>query len=132
MTIGAFCVIRNDHGEILLCHRRDKDMWNLPGGRVEEGEAPWQAAVREAKEEVGLDVTIKDFVACHMKSHENDLVFTFTATYDTTQSPGLSDEADAVAFYALDALPENTAPKQRERLEQCFRSGVTWPVLAEQ
>lgn len=56
MTIGAFCIIENSPGNFLLCHRTDKDLWNLTGGRVEETESPWAAAVREVKEETGLDV----------------------------------------------------------------------------
>jgi 8-oxo-dGTP pyrophosphatase MutT (NUDIX family) len=51
--LGAFAVILDEAGDVLLCHRRDLDVWNLPGGRVEQGESPWQAAVRETREEVG-------------------------------------------------------------------------------
>jgi len=49
-TIGVFAVIFNKKKEILLCHRRDYDLWNLPGGGVEKGESPWQAVARETKE----------------------------------------------------------------------------------
>ncbi len=45
-------------GRVLFCHRRDCDFWNLPGGGVESGEAPWQAVVREVREEVGLEVEV--------------------------------------------------------------------------
>jgi len=51
--IGAFALIFNEHQDILLCHRRDLDLWNLPGGGMEAGETPWQAVVREVEEEVG-------------------------------------------------------------------------------
>ena len=55
---GAFAIICDEKRRVLLCHRRDIDAWNLPGGRVEEGEAPWDAAIRETREEVGLEVEV--------------------------------------------------------------------------
>ena len=41
--IGAFAIIFDGRDEALLCLREDRDLWNLPGGRVELGEAPWEA-----------------------------------------------------------------------------------------
>ena len=50
-TIGVFAIIFDDKNRILFCHRRDHDLWNLPGGRLEKGEAPWKGVIREVKEE---------------------------------------------------------------------------------
>ena len=60
----AGCVIRNDAGEILLLHRNKNGMqqWELPGGKLEEGEAAEEAAVREILEELGVRVTIAAFL----------------------------------------------------------------------
>jgi 8-oxo-dGTP pyrophosphatase MutT (NUDIX family) len=58
-TIGAFALIFDDTNRVLLCHRTDRDMWNLPGGRVESHESPWAAVAREVEEEVGLRVRVK-------------------------------------------------------------------------
>lgn len=44
--------------QVLLVHRKDYDLWNLPGGGCDEGENPIDAAVREVLEETGLDVGI--------------------------------------------------------------------------
>ena len=54
-------IIENEHGEVLLMRRNTepfKDTWVLPGGFVEAGETVEQAALREVKEEVGLDITL--------------------------------------------------------------------------
>ena len=47
-------------GKLLLMHRFNKgrEYWVFPGGGVEEGETPAQAAVREIYEETTIDVTI--------------------------------------------------------------------------
>lgn len=123
MTVGAFTIILDpETNTFLLCHRRDKDLWNLPGGRVEEGEAPWAAAIREIKEEVGLTSIVLDrLVGVNFKPESNDMVFTFLAN-KTSESPSISDEADEVRFFSLEDMPSNTAPKQRQRIIEFFEN----------
>ena len=41
--IGAFAIIFDGRDEALLCLREDLNLWNLPGARVELGDAPWEA-----------------------------------------------------------------------------------------
>jgi ADP-ribose pyrophosphatase YjhB (NUDIX family) len=48
----------NDAGQILLIRRSDNGNWALPGGAVEIGETLAQAAVRETREESGVDCEI--------------------------------------------------------------------------
>ncbi len=48
MAQGAFVIIQNDGRGILLVKRKDIPLWDLPGGRIAEGETPESAAVREA------------------------------------------------------------------------------------
>jgi len=43
MLVGAFAIIKDEEGRFLISHRRDQDLWNLPGGGVEPGESPWDA-----------------------------------------------------------------------------------------
>jgi 8-oxo-dGTP diphosphatase len=58
--VGVGAVIVQD-GKLVLIKRGvepDKDKWSIPGGGVELGEAVRDAAVREAKEECGLDIEL--------------------------------------------------------------------------
>jgi len=68
------CIIKNN--KILLLHRTTGfDVWELPGGKIEFGEHPEEAAVREAKEETCLRVkslgfiTISSYVTPHKHHH---------------------------------------------------------------
>ncbi len=61
IVLGAGTLVHRD-GRLLVVKRAEepnRGLWAFPGGRVEVGETPMQAAVRETKEEVGLDVEIE-------------------------------------------------------------------------
>lgn len=66
---GVRVVITNDEKDKILMvrqHHEDRDIWMGPGGGIEEGENSIEAAVREAKEETGLDIEIVG-VAWHIE-----------------------------------------------------------------
>jgi len=58
-------VILIEDGKVALIerHRAGLDYYVFPGGGVDEGETPEQGAIREAMEELGVEVTIKQKVA---------------------------------------------------------------------
>jgi 8-oxo-dGTP pyrophosphatase MutT (NUDIX family) len=55
---SANVIVTDDDGRILLIRRTDNDNWAVPGGAVDLGESLVQAAVRETKEESGIDCEI--------------------------------------------------------------------------
>lgn len=122
MTQGAFCIILNAKNEVLLCHRRDKDLWNLPGGRVEENETPWDAIEREVHEEINVNIDIIRLIGVHYKPSSTDLVFTFLAKIKDG-IPSLSSETDNIIFFNVNNIPTNTAPKQLERIKDFLLNG---------
>ncbi len=48
-----------EEGKILLLYRKDEQHWEVPGGKVKEDESPTQTAVREAKEEIGINIELE-------------------------------------------------------------------------
>lgn len=115
MTIGAFSFIFDHNGHILLCKRRDRDLWNLPGGRVEEGESPWDGAIREAMEEIGVEIKVEKLAGVYFKREQSETVFQFVASI-VSGEPHTSDEVSEVQYFSMDALPQNIAPRQKERI----------------
>ena len=103
-TIGAFAIILDSPNRVLLCHRRDMDRWNLPGGGVLSGETPWQAVIREVQEEVGLEVTVNKLLGVYAYPSDNDVIFSFLCTVTGGQIT-MGDEADAVGYFSLSELP---------------------------
>jgi len=65
---GVRVILANEKNEILMVrqHHEDKNIWMVPGGAIEDGENSVEAAVREAKEETGLDIKIRG-VAWHVE-----------------------------------------------------------------
>jgi ADP-ribose pyrophosphatase YjhB (NUDIX family) len=58
-------VVVNDAGEILMIRRTDNDNWAVPGGAIDLGESVGQAAVRETREESGMECEITGIVGIY-------------------------------------------------------------------
>jgi 8-oxo-dGTP pyrophosphatase MutT (NUDIX family) len=63
---SAFAIICRGHS-VLLVKPRQKDRWNLPGGRLGPDETPLQAVVREVWEETGLRAVVVRLAATHRR-----------------------------------------------------------------
>ena len=55
-------VVVNDAGEVLMIRRSDNDNWAVPGGAIDLGESMVEAAVRETREESGIECRITGIV----------------------------------------------------------------------
>ncbi len=122
-TSGSFAVIFDAQQRVLLSHRTDRDAWNLPGGGVEPGEAPWEAVTREVMEETGLEVRIERLIGVYFVKAKHDIVFTFfCAVIGGTLVESL--EADQHAYFDRNALPVNTLPRHVERVADAYASST--------
>jgi 8-oxo-dGTP pyrophosphatase MutT (NUDIX family) len=62
---SANVAVINDAGEILVIHRADNDNWALPGGAQDFGESLVETAVRETKEETGVECEVTGIVGIY-------------------------------------------------------------------
>jgi 8-oxo-dGTP diphosphatase len=96
-------------GVVLVERRNPPPGWALPGGFVDYGETCEAAAVREAREETGLDVVLTGLFGVYSdpardpRGHSLSVVYTGQAK-DMARLQGGDDAARAVVF-PLDALP---------------------------
>lgn len=66
--VGAGVLLFNTKGELLIVKPDYKEGWLIPGGSVEADESPVQGAIRETKEEIGIDVLSPILVGVFYKS----------------------------------------------------------------
>lgn len=128
-AIGAFGILFDADGRVLLCHRRDVDLWNLPGGGVRPGEPPWEGVVREVAEETGLEVAAERLSGVYVKPEAGEIVFAFVCrAVGGELTP--TDEADRLEYFPPERLPPNMSRKQAERIADAVRD--EGPVVLEE
>jgi len=107
--LGAVVAIM-ERGKVLLTQREDFEVWCLPGGHVDPGESVAQTAIREAKEETGLDVALQRLVGIYSrleKGGNNVHLVLFAATpVGGTLQPQV-EEVLALNYFATDDLPND-------------------------
>jgi 8-oxo-dGTP pyrophosphatase MutT (NUDIX family) len=129
VTINASGILfRSPEGRVLLLRRSDTGGWAYPGGHIEAGETPAEAAVREAMEEVGYKV--KHAGVFHTKRVRNGVNFT-TYLYDCEEEfvPKLNHEHTDYMWIAPNLaiqksmLPEKSAKKDDTRADAAWEEG---------
>lgn len=105
---------------IVLIERKNPPYgWAIPGGFMDVGERLEMAAIREAKEEVCLDVTLKALLGMYSDPKRDDRGHTVTAVYvaEATGEPQAADDAKNLAIFELDSLPDELAFDHAQVLE---------------
>ncbi len=97
-------IVNNDQGDILAIFRRGN--WDLPKGKIDPGETPEQAAVREVEEETGIsDIELKSFIG---------------ATYHTYKNQKGKRVLKKSHWYAMTAPTQDLVPQVEEDIEQAI------------
>jgi 8-oxo-dGTP diphosphatase len=100
-------IIETTGGIVLIERKNPPPGWALPGGFVDVGESLAQAAVREAREETSLEVTLTEQLFAYSDPKRDPRGATVTVVFAARASgtPRAEDDAKNVGVYALDKLP---------------------------
>jgi 8-oxo-dGTP diphosphatase len=110
------CMVRNDRGEILLIRHYERG-WELPQGRVEEGENLMEALRREVREESGAEVLPGPLACVWSKlSPPVAVIFGFLADYAGGELTPSEESPEIGWFDDESALEVISHPVNRERL----------------
>jgi 8-oxo-dGTP pyrophosphatase MutT (NUDIX family) len=111
---GAQILVTDDQGRVLLQRRADSGNWSAPGGTMDVGETLAQTAVREVREETGLDVEVTGLLGLytdprHVIAYSDgevrqEFVVAFTGRV-TGGELQISDESTELRWVPLDETP---------------------------
>ena len=113
---------------VLLLKRSDTGQWAFPGGKIEDGESPEQAAARESREEIGVEPTALEEID---RSDDGRVAFTtFLARTDAFE-PTLNDEHTEFAWADLASPPQPLHPGVEKTLKKYTANKHVAPPAAD-
>ncbi|MCX6766329.1 MAG: NUDIX hydrolase [Candidatus Moranbacteria bacterium] len=125
-------ILLNEAGEILIVKPSYKNYWSVPGGVIDENESPRNAALREVKEEIGLDPKKMKLVCVDYMSpqdsgystHDENIQFIFyggVLTGNDIKSIKLAEEEiSEYKFVSKEDAIEMVSDRLSNRLRSCF------------
>lgn len=134
VKIAAYVILERD-GKILMARRFNTGyadgQYQMPSGHVEANEYPAEAAVREAKEEVGVDIDGNNLEFIHASYRLNQVdgagdyvdFFFKSAKWSGDPYNAEPNKCDGLIWVPIDELPNNTVPVIKEVI-QYIRNGV--------
>ena len=113
IEIAGTLIIENR--ELLLLFRPDEGHWEIPGGKVESGESATEAAVRETKEEIGVEVALdKPFYSGEFQHDESLFLWHGYLASIKDGRPEVQEERfEELDWFSYEDLPEDLAPNLR-------------------
>lgn len=109
----AVAVVIAREGRLLFGRRaegaREAGKWSFPAGFVERGEQVEDAAIREVREEVGLDVVLGSLLGLYSRSGETVVLAVYVAV-SATGAPSADDDLDSADWFSPLDLPELAFP----------------------
>jgi 8-oxo-dGTP pyrophosphatase MutT (NUDIX family) len=120
-------------GKILLTQREDFGTWVLPSGGVEDAESLAQAAIRETKEETGVDVELTGLIGVYSRvgSWSPGYMVLFAAKPVGGEIKCQQGETIAVEWFAFDHLPNPLSMGHKRRIQDAI-AGINGTVVLQE
>jgi 8-oxo-dGTP diphosphatase len=118
---GSMAVVfSQDRSKILLLRREIFILWDLPGGGIEPGEDPAEAAVRECREETGYDIAVDRLVGTYRHQSVYGLGDQLTYAYRAHLKGGtpkrIGLELTGLRWCSASEFPGGLQPLQRQMI----------------
>ncbi|MBN2254731.1 MAG: NUDIX hydrolase [Deltaproteobacteria bacterium] len=116
-------IIESDSDGIILIKRKNEPIgWALPGGFVDYGESLEDAAIREAKEETSLDVTLISQFHTYSNPDRDPRHHTVSTIFiaRATGKARADDDAADIGYFTRDSLPDPIVFDHRRILDDYF------------
>lgn len=127
--LAASAAIFNQVGEVLLVRLSyDQRQWTTPGGGIDPGESPADAAVREAREETGLDGEIEALYGVYWRRDNEQIVFAFRCRVVGGALALDGKEILEARYFPPDALPRPMTNGALLRIADALTDG---PVMVK-
>ncbi|XSG82080.1 MAG: 8-oxo-dGTP diphosphatase MutT [Methyloligella sp. ZOD6] len=123
IVLVAACVLRKDDGTVLIAKRPEgrplAGLWEFPGGKVDPGEVPEAALLRELEEELGIRVAEEDIEPLTFVSHAYETFHLLMPVYLSRRWQGEARalEGQELAWVVPDALIDYGMPPADEPLK---------------
>lgn len=110
---AASAVVTDEDGRLLLAKRTDNNLWTIPGGTMKPGETITQTAIREVKEETGIDVEVVSLVGIYsnpqhvVEYSDGEVRQQFSVCFACRPIGGelaTSDETSEVGYFSPDEI----------------------------
>ncbi len=115
-------IIESNGGIILIKRKNPPEGWALPGGFVDYGETLEAAAIREAKEETGLDIKLIRQFHTYSDPKRDPRHHTISTVFiaKATGKPKAGDDAKEIGIFNKDNLPAQIAFDHRDIIQDYF------------
>ncbi len=110
---AASTVVVDNEGRLLMAKRTDNELWTIPGGGMKPGETIAEAAVREVKEETGIDVEVVALIGIYtnpqhvVEYSDGEVRQQFSVCFacrPISGTPATSDETSEVGYFTPDEI----------------------------
>lgn len=135
---AVYLIIRNKDNEILLGRRQGTKLWPgflaLPAGHVDMGENAYETLIREAQEELGIQIFVRDIIDTFVVCRRNKSLMPYydvyfeIGSYNGNIKINEPDKCSELAWYSIENLPNDMIDFEKEAIKK-WQQGISFSII---